>query len=216
MSDTQLKHRDLLIVKLVKQCGLKSGQINGLRVRDWDGDTLICRSSKAHGLFAKLMIPEKIGHLLSLCCIGLSNEDPIIQNYRGEPLATRGIQRVLSQSESPLDSGHYSKGKELFETLVVECFGSRDPVDIYLIMATDHLSNKTLKIGSSINPEKRLSQLKSSRCDRDEELEIVSVLKGLGRSAELELQRKFWGHHIGGEWFHFNQEIVDAFWDYPI
>lgn len=61
-----------------------------------------------------------------------------------------------------------------------------------------------LKIGVSINPEKRMAALAEQAPD---DLELVCSFKG-NRTTEALLHRRFQAHRARGEWFHPHPEIL--------
>ena len=67
--------------------------------------------------------------------------------------------------------------------------------------------NKTLKIGLSRNPEKRLSQLQVSS---PHPLKILAKVKG-SRGLEQQLHKEFSCLKLSGEWFKWDDSIIEKF-----
>lgn len=68
-------------------------------------------------------------------------------------------------------------------------------------------SAAVVKIGvCGEDPMKRLRALQTASW---ENLKIIGLLKNGSLHKERELHEKFWKHHIRGEWFRLDQEILD-------
>lgn len=76
--------------------------------------------------------------------------------------------------------------------------------DLYLILDT---SNKKLKIGRSKNVNKRLRQLQTSNSGC---LSLLFTIKGKGYCEEY-VHKKFSHLHIKGEWYEYDNSIIDYF-----
>lgn len=73
---------------------------------------------------------------------------------------------------------------------------------VYLIADTER---KYCKIGKSINPKERLGGIQTSS---PLDLEIICTKEG-STNEEGYLHKKFQKYHIRGEWFQYNEEIVE-------
>ena len=75
---------------------------------------------------------------------------------------------------------------------------------VYLIVC---FKNNCCKIGSSLDPSKRLNNLQSANPNK---LELVSIIEG-DKKLEFELHEKFSKDRLNGEWFNYTKEIKEYF-----
>jgi hypothetical protein len=73
------------------------------------------------------------------------------------------------------------------------------------VYAVRHVRTKRIKIGSSLMPITRLSQLQVAN---SEELELLGVCPG-GLQAEEALHRRFARHRVRGEWYKPHKEVLN-------
>jgi hypothetical protein len=101
----------------------------------------------------------------------------------------------------------YIEGMEIVETCVTEKY-YKTKVDketsIYLAQNT---RNYTLKIGRSKNPKNRIANLNTASADKVIMLYSFESVE----SKEIDLHDKYKLYRLNGEWFQFNQNIIDEF-----